>query len=288
MLLTRRHDVITTYMQPAAGPELLARLAGLPSHLCATIADGGRLCEPAHDFTGLPGSSLLMFEHCDAAVPPLVVPDRLAQGTLTRVGLAGFEVAPVLGRRRALLQEALELARRAPAEVSAVLAASLGMVCWLRPAHGSTNQLSSTSFYEFPHCAFVTDLVTRHVSPNVLFPKPSAYALLDNLYHEALHQQLIATMRGVTLLDAAAGNFTVEVEWRQERWQVEHALHALLVYRRLTEFRRTMALRAEPALSQVLERAGSDASDCALRLKRGLLDIKTAFTPPGLAFCASL
>lgn len=100
----------------------------------------------------------------------------------------------------------------------------------------TTNIISSTTFYDYPFCTFFSKCGLFFIPPNTVFFEPNDYAIFDNIYHEALHQELLIQI----LLDKIFNNYKlvpkeniIPIPWRNTLWTIEHALQAYYVYRHL-------------------------------------------------------
>lgn len=162
--------------------------------------------------------------------------------TLQLVGLSEFEVAPCIERRRRYLQQALDNLANWNRYAYECIQNFTSSLIWLRlkTLDAAVPLFSSTSFYEFPHCTFLTDLALYHIPPDIVFSVPMVYALRENLYHEALHQQLctLISKYGVftdpTVAHALPG---ILIPWRNTYWKLEHALQAAFVYSKVARTR---------------------------------------------------
>ena len=122
-----------------------------------------------------------------------------------------------------------------------------------------------------PHCTFVTPKALRHIPPNSVLARDSRYALRENLFHEALHQELAASLLHEDFLAQdywSSDAQKVPVPWRGGAWEPDRVLHAVYVYLHLLPMRREELRRA----SSMEERAWlTQALDGGLGALRYLL-----------------
>jgi hypothetical protein len=152
-----------------------------------------------------------------------------------------FEILPIDGhgvialthRRKDILSRALSLLAALDDNARSIDIVSdfTGMLLWV--ASDRPDGLTSSSFPQLPHLSLITDHVLRILLPNTLTESDSTWALAEDLVHEALHQQLSATMLEHDVFtdnyDAATGP-RIKIYWRDETWTLDRAVHALHVY----------------------------------------------------------
>jgi len=81
----------------------------------------------------------------------------------------------------------------------------------------------------------------RHIPANHVYEGASTYALAENIFHEALHQQLSASLVfGVKIMDDAetAKLQSIHIPWRNSSWEIDRVIHATWVYSNLQRLRR--------------------------------------------------
>jgi hypothetical protein len=112
-------------------------------------------------------------------------------------------------------------------------------ILWLQP--GGESFLGSAAFYEIPHCTFFSDLAMFSIPPEIVVPKQYAgYAILENLYHEALHHQMHTFSVLATdgyLHDEMKQSLEIHFPWRNRTFTLLEAIHALHVYSLVTPMR---------------------------------------------------
>lgn len=100
-------------------------------------------------------------------------------------------------------------------------------------------ELTSTSLPILPFATFVSKKMIRHIPPKHMLPAITFYGIQENLFHEALHQQLASFLivRDTMVRDLADCPL-VHIPWRRTEWPIDRVLHAAWVYRHLRDFRR--------------------------------------------------
>ena len=145
--------------------------------------------------------------------------------------------------------------------------------------------LTSSTFPALPHCAFMSTKAQRHIPPNLVFASDSQYALFENLFHEALHQQLSST---ILFLDSIRPDFTsnesrkIPVPWRGQAWEPDRVLHATLVYGELLNLRLDACTKGiEIAQGFTAEAAIQDARSSLVYLCAQFDQVREVFTESG-------
>lgn len=207
-----------------------------------------------------------------------------APGTEDMLGIVGLEwckvVDPVSSDLK-ILETALATLPELTPEGADLVKKFLNQVVWVAPkSQGSI--FSSTSFYELPGHIFFTRLFSRHIAPDVVFSAPVVYAVQENLYHEAIHQQLIAAMEQEDILHrrlVEQERPKIYAAWRDQNWDLEHAIQAFAVYEKVMGLRAAQNER-EPA--KELAYGAQIASQAADALAREILAKKHYLTVAGL------
>ncbi len=113
--------------------------------------------------------------------------------------------------------------------------------------------LTSVSLPTLPFCSFFSQKALVHIPPEFISPKPQLSFLAENIYHEAIHQQVILEIfeRDFFLFSETGEVLPlIEIPWRQKAsqemrfWKIDRLFHALSVYvgllpYRLSELKRT-------------------------------------------------
>lgn len=135
------------------------------------------------------------------------------------------------------------------------------MIMWVAPDSENPPEtvLTSVAIPALPHCIILSVKSLRHIPANHVYERASAYALAENIFHEALHQKLSASlMFGEGIMDDAesANIQSIHIPWRNSSWKIDRVMHAAWVYTNLQKLR-------ERALSQ------SNISESEFRFIRG-------------------
>lgn len=216
--------------------------------------------------------------------------DGIGDHLLQELLLQGHCVASPAASRRGMLELAIEELANFPS-VFEVLQEYTSILVWLAPddEHPGAPILTSASLPALPHTTFITDKATRHIPPNHIYPAPLTYALLENLVHEALHQQLSATLLQEDLLRPdyeAARAELVPVPWRGASWEPDRVLHAVHVYKSLLSFRSTRLRSGDvPTLERAfVESALAEGLGAFRYLRDRLIGLEGSFTARGFSF----
>ena len=114
-------------------------------------------------------------------------------------------------------------------------------IVWLDFDEVSGNtKLTSSTFPSLPHTTFVTDKAFIHIPPLAVIDSISAYFLAENIFHEALHQKLSASLLFDDLVDPefdSRVSFRISVPWRGQSWEPDRIVHAAFVYMHLLKLR---------------------------------------------------
>jgi len=206
-----------------------------------------------------------------------------AHRLLAHANLDEYEISPTLPAVH-LLETALHMITDDPCK--AVVGSFLSVLVPISHRSG-TSYFSSASFYSPPHCGFFTEWADQFIAPSVVFPTPCWEAASDNLYHEALHQQLIISLRCNRLIlchrPGFETDFFVDVPWRNVRWHGEQAFHGFFVYSRLAQYRYCLANRTNvESVRATLLGAAQIAQNCATTLREALVKHPDFFSRNGL------
>lgn len=156
----------------------------------------------------------------------------------------------------------------------------LTQVRWIQPKAGR-NSLSSVSYFQLPSYCFLTDAATRFIPPHTVFSNAHVYALLENLFHEGLHQALYGSMDIDKLVASAYEDRpSVSIPWHAGTlWPIEKVFHAWLVYMDITKLRSLVIANGKwPESSRIIE-AAELSRGCADYLQRQLLMHKAVLGP---------
>ena len=113
------------------------------------------------------------------------------------------------------------------------------LVIWLELfPYSNTDLITSSTFPHFPHCTFLSDKALRHIPPTSISSVDQVYSLAENIFHEALHQELSSTL---VFRDIFAEQYSssqakkIKVPWRQQYWEPDLHLSCGLCLRQSIE-----------------------------------------------------
>lgn len=159
-------------------------------------------------------------------------------GFLSAVDLSNFKLKNPCRRRAKHIQNEIEQISFAFSEEIDFIESFTSALAWLEPCEDVS--IGSAAFYEVPHCTFFSDMAMFSIPPKVILPeKYSGYAILENLYHEALHHQMhtiSVDTNGYFKSDEQALPI-INLDWRDRSFSLIEAFHALHVYRCITPMR---------------------------------------------------
>lgn len=108
-------------------------------------------------------------------------------------------------------------------------------ICWIE-----SYAIGSAGFYEVPHCTFFSDSAMFSIPPEIVVDQThAAYAIFENLYHEALHHQMHAfsTLTYGYFIDELKEKPFISLSWRDRTFTLLEAIHALHIYSTVTPLR---------------------------------------------------
>lgn len=243
-----RSDAVYRYQQMAdrLGSRNNTRkrmLEKLPPHLIQRLLLDGTVGWPASEEAAFSGDPTANIYWCKSKLGFV--------GLLSRYSLAGLSKGLELGGHQELGD--LENATKNTLEALSWLEATdpdraqkvydwTSLIAWVELSPGSMKTLlTSSTFPRLPHCTFISMKAQSHIPPNsVLIGSESSYALRENLYHEALHQELSSLL---TLEDVLHSRYEsssaprIPVPWRSSDWEPDRVLHAVYVYSHLLPMR---------------------------------------------------
>ncbi len=162
------------------------------------------------------------------------------QALLESVGLNEFRLKKPCEKRIAFIEAELRTLENSFQAELAFIANFTHRIFWLES--NEEKALGSAGFYEVPHGTFFSDLAMFSIPPEIIVPKEHArYAILENLYHEALHHQMHGIEKNLNqgyLQNDCITIPTITLSWRDRTFTLLEALHALHVYAYVTPLRR--------------------------------------------------
>ncbi len=117
------------------------------------------------------------------------------------------------------------------------------MILWVAPDHENKPEtvLTSVAVPTLPHCTILSVKSLRHIPADHVYEGASMYALAENIFHEALHQQLSASLVfGAEIMSDAIDKEIqpIHIPWRNTSWEIDRVLHAAWVYTNLQRLRK--------------------------------------------------
>jgi hypothetical protein len=215
---------------------------------------------------------------------------RSASETLRAIGLAEARPMPPNDARIAAIWTALgsEFALTEPCRLQ--VTEFTKAVIWVD--RQSVDGMTSAAFYQAPHCTILSDAALFGVPPHCVMPRsPSQVWLLENLYHESLHHQLLTFSARFPL---RTPDGSISVPGRSRRWSVSEAVHSLHVYVHLLAFRARLMqyLRAshphDPTAFTFVSESSAEAMKTAQGLAKGLAPYAAALPEVWQAFVQDL
>lgn len=156
----------------------------------------------------------------------LVVPQENIL-SLTNAQQVSF-VPPCTKRISYIEQKLLEIKDIFPDQLGFIFDMTKALV-WI--AALDNKMFGNASFFELPHCTLFSDSALFSIPPNSVLPQHTAYAVFENLYHEALHHQLhaFAFLNQEQYLTANIQP-TMHLAWRDKTFNITQAIHGLHFY----------------------------------------------------------
>jgi hypothetical protein len=229
-----RDDLIKLY---GLRKEVISKnFANLDSAVCAEIRD-------PRSFAKAPFSSLEEVEkkkyiYLGKQLIKWIKPKN-PEAWLFASGLAGFSLREPCDKRIKFIEDRINLLIDIFSEEIKFITDFTSSFCWIQS--NDDYHVGSAAFYEIPHCTFFSDLAMFSIPPEIVVPREySEYAILENLYHEALHHQMhafsVLAVDGY-LLDASSIIPEISLSWRNRKFSLLEAVHALHIYSIVTPLR---------------------------------------------------
>jgi len=159
---------------------------------------------------------------------------------LAAVGLSSFSQKLPCRKRIVFIEERIQPLLQLFPEEFKFITDYTSTICWLNNNYDQES-IGSAGFYEIPHCTFFSDTALFSVPPEIVPPKAHAgYAIFENFYHEALHHQMhsvSALSKESYLVDSKKDSPTITLDWRNRKFTLLEAIHALHVYAMVTPLR---------------------------------------------------
>lgn len=231
-LPANKDDIITLYNTKNNNTSVITQLEPV---ICAQIRDKAQ--QQFSEFLEKPTNKKITIANQSIEWIDPVYTD----GLLNAVGLENDALIKPCQKRIKFIEIALQYLTSLFKNELDFIVAFTSSICWLQPNEG--HWLGSAGFYEAPHCTFFSDLAMFSLPPEIIVPKKYAgYAILENLYHEALHHQMHAfsSLTQSDYLQIDSSNMPlIQLDWRDRSFTLLEALHALHVYAMVTPMRLT-------------------------------------------------
>lgn len=155
--------------------------------------------------------------------------------------LAGHLPLEVPGMCR-WVESALESLQELDKEAIKFVRQWCSLILWVSPNAENPPDavLTSVAVPILPHCTILSVKSLRHIPANHVYEGASTYALAENIFHEALHQQLSASLVfGEKITDDAESSSLqkIYIPWRNTFWELDRVIHAAWVYSNLQRLR---------------------------------------------------
>lgn len=274
------------YNVPESYASIIERL---PPYLCQQLAlnksypfDEGL----KYAYTGKDRLDLRWSKEEDTGQTIAMVEGKGIESLTSRLPLNGHRQAVDPSKVNDYTVEALEQMEALEPERLGIVEDWTSLIVWLEQApDADITVLTSSTFPLLPHCTFLTEKARRHIPPSSVAEKSNDYALRENIYHEALHQQIAATLLHQDVLNpeySAARSHRVPIPWRGNSWEPDRALHATVVYTGLMAMREDELKRDISTWRRTwLEEATVEAHESLSYLVGRLEERTDLFTPAG-------
>jgi hypothetical protein len=166
---------------------------------------------------------------------------KLPESVWGQLPLSGLEPSSEFESLHKAMLDAISLMQTAWPARASYTTQWISIVQWVAQGPLGIGQLlTSSTFPAFPHCAFMSKKAMRHIPPNIVLESSATYALLENLFHEALHQQLSSSLLFLASIRDEYDSrkcSKIEVPWRGSAWEPDRVFHATFVYSQILNLR---------------------------------------------------
>lgn len=238
-LPSSREDLVRLYssLNDVANDKFdISELLQLDPKICAALRD--RECFNKSPFPSILDVNIEKLLCIGSGSIRWVHPSSSAQAFLSAVGLSNFQLKQPCDRRVKYIEGQISrLSYEFHEEIEFIVNFTTALL-WVEPHENQS--IGSAAFYEVPHCSFFSDMAIFSIPPEVIVPKQhSGYGILENLYHEALHHQMhvVSAQTNGYLIDGAVSITEIILPWRNRKFNLLEAFHALHVYSLITPLR---------------------------------------------------
>ncbi len=240
-MILAREQVVPFYetllaQHPDAPEQASNWISLLPPNLCRALLTGRGVAAATKSieaaFAGSVGARL------DSVGGVRMCSEGFSRTLFSRLELAGHTPLEVPGLG-AWIIEAAALLRKIDDGVMRFTEDWCSLVLWVAPIFEDEPALllTSVAMPMLPHCTILSVKSLRHIPAKHVYEGASLYALAENLYHEALHQQLSATLIFGRPLSLKRESTVIQIPWRDAEWKIDRVLHAAWVYKNLQQLR---------------------------------------------------
>lgn len=242
--MLERSGVVARYRELLSSQSPIATEVGgwlefLPPFLCRSLILGSKLSSATRSFdAALSGN--VSSRHLSVG-PIRMCADGFSKSLFSKLPLHGHAPLEVPGLA-GWLEAAIDFLSDTDPDTLNYLSHWCSTVLWVAPSteFPADTLLTSVAIPVLPHCVIVSVKSLRHIPAKHVYEGGSIYALAENLYHEALHQQLTSTLIFGPPFMAHGKDHSkerVSIPWRDTSWEIDRVLHASWVYVRLQSFR---------------------------------------------------
>ena len=212
-------------------------LPELPPFLCRQLLYEQDVCDLSSipmAFAGIPNVQLRFFRSKHRSIA--VIDGAYLIPTMNCLPLNGHRLSTKPSRLK-LINEALDLLDSYFPYAHCKVFDWTSLMIWLELSpYVKASLVTSSTFPHFPHCTFLSDKALRHIPPNSISDVSQIYSLAENIFHEALHQELSSALVFCDILTQqykSSKARAIKVPWRRQYWEPDRVLHAVYVYTNL-------------------------------------------------------
>ena len=150
------------------------------------------------------------------------------------------------------------------------------LIVWLKKDinHPETTELTSTAIPALPFATFITKKIIRHIPPKTILPEINYYGIQENLFHEALHHQLSATIiSNKVFTNPEFINEMILIPWRNCSWPLDRCFHALFVYNGVIKMRKEHISRYNKSSLKFIDTFKNSINEGMIAMKHLLSEI---------------
>lgn len=172
---------------------------------------------------------------------PIYTCKRLPSFIWDSLPLTGLQYVSDTAFLESYLKKTLLVMKNFSPQVFEYVTSWISIIQWVElTPHMNGTLLTSSTFPQLPHCIFLSHKSLKHIPPNIISDDFIEYFLLENIFHEALHQQLSSTILFcASIHENYDANHVkkINIPWRGGDWEPDRIFHATFVYAHLLNFR---------------------------------------------------